>query len=70
MLRVFFCKLSQKLHEASRKQLLCLTYIARDGLWYKIGTCLPVLTEIGSRDPSVSLCNVNMFCIVQCGHQV
>ena len=27
-------------------------------------------TEIESRDLSLSLCNVNMFCIVQCSHQV
>ena len=28
------------------------------------------LTEIGSRDPSLSLCNVNIFCTVQYRHQV
>ena len=27
-------------------------------------------TEIGNRDSSLSLCNTNMFCIVQCSHQV
>ena len=26
--------------------------------------------EIGSRNPSLSLCNVNMFCIVQCSYRV
>ena len=26
--------------------------------------------EMGSRDPSPSLCNVNMFCIKQCSHEV
>ena len=27
-------------------------------------------TEIGSRDLSRSLCNVNMFCIAQCSHEL
>ena len=45
-----------------------LIYIAGDGLglWFWFLSC----TEIGSRDLSPNLCNVNMFCIVQCRHWV
>ena len=44
--------------------LLWLIYIARDGLRFGF------LSEIGRRDPSPSLCNANMFCIVQCSLRV
>ena len=43
-------------------ELLWLIYIAGDGL----GLGFLSYAEIGSRDLSPSLCNVNMFCIVQC----
>ena len=42
----------------------------RDGLGQKTQTQFLSFTEIGSRDPSPSLCNVNMFCIIQCSHLV
>ena len=45
---------------------LWLIYITRDGL----GLGFPSFTEIGSRHPSLSLCNVNVFCIVQCRSRV
>ena len=56
----------------SRKKLLVvmLIYIADYGLWYGLGLGFLSFTEIGSRDLSPSLWNVNMFCIVQCSHQV
>ena len=47
-----------------------LIYIAGDGLRYRLGLRFLSCTEIGSRDSSSSLCNVNTFCIVQCSHQV
>ena len=43
-----------------------LIYIAGDGLRYGLG--FMSYKEIGSRDQSPSLCNVNMFCTVQCSH--
>ena len=45
-------------------------YIAGDRLGYGIGLWFLSYTEIESRDPSPSMCNVNMFCIVQCNHWV
>ena len=45
---------------------LCLIYIAGDGL----GLGFFTYTEIGSGNTGPSLCNVNMFCIVQCSHRV
>ena len=36
--------------------------------WVWTRTQIPA--EIGSRDQSPSLCNVNIFCIVQCGYLV
>ena len=45
---------------------LWLIYIAGDGL----GLGPLSYTEIESRDPSLNLWNVNMFCIVQCSHWV
>ena len=47
-----------------------LIYIAGDGLGYGLRLGFLSYTEMGSRDPSPSLCNVNMLCIVQCSHQV
>ena len=45
-----------------------LLYMAGDGFRYGLGFLS--YTEIGSRNPSPSLCNGNMFCIVQCSHWV
>ena len=51
--------------------LLWLFYIAGDRIGYRLRLRIIVLqTQIGSRDLSPSLCNVNMFCIVQCSHPV
>ena len=47
-----------------------LIYIAGDGLRYGYGLQFLFYTEVGSRDPSPSLCNANMSCTVQCTHQV
>ena len=51
---------------------LWLIYIAGDGLGYGCGLRFGFLSyiEIGSRDPSPSLCTVNMLCIVQYSHRV
>ena len=45
-------------------------YIAGYGLGYGPGLGFLSCTEVGSRDLSPSLCNVNMFCIVQCKYWV
>ena len=50
--------------------VLWLIYIAEDGLGYGLRLGFLYCTELGSRDWSLSLCNVNMFCIVQCSHWV
>ena len=47
-----------------------LVSVAGDGLGYRLLLGLPPRAEIGSRDPSLSLCNVNMFCLKQCSHEV
>ena len=47
---------------------LWLIHTAGEGLRYWLGLGLLSYTELGSRDPSPSLCNVNMLCIVQCSH--
>ena len=44
---------------------LWLIYISGDGLRYGIELGFLSCTEIGNRDPSQSLCNMNMFCGVQ-----
>ena len=36
----------------------------------QIRTLIPVLYTIGTRDQSLSLCNVNMFCTMQCSQWV
>ena len=48
---------------------LCFIYIAGDGLWDGLRAGFLSFTEIESRGLSPSLCNVNMFCIVQCSHR-
>ena len=48
-------------------------YIAGDRLRYRLGLRFLSNSEIKSRDPSLSLCNVKSserFCIVQSSHQV
>ena len=37
---------------------------------YGLGLGFQSYAEIRNRDRNPSLCNVNMFCIVQCSHQV
>ena len=41
--------------------LLWLIYIAEDGLGYGLGIGFLSYTEMGNKDPSPSLCNVNSF---------
>ena len=38
--------------------------------WVQTQTRIPVYGGIGSMDPNPHLCNVNMFCIVQCSYWV
>ena len=49
---------------------LWLIYIAGDGPRYRLEPGFLSYTETGSRDLSLGLCNVNMFGIVQCSHQI
>ena len=45
----------------SNKCVQWLIHISADGLRYGLGLEFLSCTEIGSKDPSLSLCNVNMF---------
>ena len=47
---------------------LCFIYIAGRRLWDELGPGFLSFIEIRSRDVSPSLCNVNIFCLVQCSH--
>ena len=47
-----------------------LVYVYGDWPGYALGLGLLSYTDIGSRNPSPSLYNVNMFCMVQCSHWV
>ena len=49
------------LHDWDNRNAFWLIYIAG----YRLGLGILSYTEIGSRDPSPSLCKVNKFCIVQ-----
>ena len=52
------------IYPRSRKQ-----NIAGDMLRYRLRHRFVPYAEIGSRDPNLNSCNVNMFCTVQCSHQ-
>ena len=72
MADVIYC-LNQKLITVNtwlKLWALWLIYTAGYGLGYRLILGFLFYTEVGSRDPSLSLCNVNLFCIVQCSHQV
>ena len=50
---------------------LCFIYIAGDGLGQGYGLGFMCCTEVGGgRSRDLSLCNVNIFCTVQCSHWV
>ena len=54
---------------------VCTEFVSRNGnesLWLNDidGYGFPYYAEIGSGDLSLNLYNVNIFCIVQCNHQV
>ena len=49
---------------------VAIIYIAEEGLGYRYGLGFLSYPELGSRDLSPSLCNVNVFCIVQCSYRV
>ena len=51
-------------------ECLWLKHIAELGYGYGLGLGFMSHAEIRSIDLSPSLCNVNMFCIVQCSHRV